>query len=204
MSRQINKKGISSGKRDKEKSHKGKSKRYFLHTVAFMGVGWGWIFSAHFLPEIQLQPSNLYLFLITFHSGIKMPLTQAGMTLYSPFCCFPGLDFLSRPDRLPLLSFIPQPTAIWLPLLITPWKPLWPKSIMTSLLLNSMDTFLSSSYQHLCRIWHGWPLSPSWKFLLPWFLWQHLLLGFLLSGHYFSVYFPWFCLLLSTLQIRDH
>lgn len=75
---------------------------------------------------------------------------------------------------------------------------------MTSLLLNSMDTFLSSSYQRLCRIWHGWPLSPSWKFLLPWFLWQHLLLGFLLSGQYFSVYFPWFCLLLTTLQTRDH
>lgn len=26
------------------------------------------------------------------------------------------------------------------------WKPLWPKSIMTSLSLNSMDTFLSPSY----------------------------------------------------------
>lgn len=135
---------------------------------------------------------------------MKMPLTQAGMTLQSPFCCSPGLGFLSRQARLPLLPFTPRPTAIWLPLLITPWKPLWPKSIMTSLLLNSMDTFLSSSYHHLCRIWHGWPLSPSWKFLFAWFLWQQFLLGFLLSGHYFAVYFPWFCLLLSTLQIRDH
>lgn len=35
---------------------------------------------------------------------MKMPLTQAGMTLHSPLCCFPGLDFLSRQARLPLSS----------------------------------------------------------------------------------------------------
>lgn len=96
---------------------------------------------------------------------------------------------LCRQVRLPLLPFTPQPTAIWLPLLNTPWKSLWPKSIMTALLLNSMDIFLSSSYP-TARQDLTWltTLSPSWKFLLPWFLWQLLLQDFLLSVHCFSVY----------------
>lgn len=113
------------------------------------------------------------------------------------------LIFLYRQIRLPLLPFYPQPTAIW-PQSYYPWKPLWPKSIMTSLLLNSMDTFclITTSLQDLTWLTTLYP-TPL-KFCLP------LFVSMTTSPSYpplwallFSL-FPRFLCDYPPLQISDH
>lgn len=176
----------------------------FLHAVALMAVGWVDIFCPFFPWNKNYILLTCISFFIAFHYAMKMPLrTQTGITFHSSFCCSVSwFSFTHKSDFLSSQS-LPQPTAIWLPLLITLGS-LSPKSVMTSLLLNSTDTLLFLSYPTslqdltwlttLSLLKVSPPLvsmttpSPGWP--PPWAILFHL--------------FPMVFLLLSTLQIHDH
>lgn len=124
-----------------------------------------WTFAVRFLPESPSPSRSPSVFWGPFETKI-LPKTQTGAMVMLSLtadlldfrCREAGLRLHFAPASPHFAPLCPTHSTSLLPLITLPgllqtnchssfhWKPLWPKSIMTSLSLNSMDTFLSPSY----------------------------------------------------------
>lgn len=108
----------------------------------FFKLSHSWTFAVRFLPG-KLSPFQFAsVFWGPFETKIS-PKTKADTTLTLSVMAaplYPASPHLAPPTHsLPSLQQTDCHSSFH-------WKPLWPKSIMTSLSLNSMDIFLSPSY----------------------------------------------------------